>query len=131
MLNRLLYQGRFTQTPELKHTPTNVAVCSFTLAWNEKYGDKETVCFLNCVAYRQTAEFISKYFNKGDMALLEGKLITRSYEDKQNVKRYVTELIVDKTHFCGSKDNRAAAPIENEVEIVVENSSNPFDELPF
>ena len=131
MLNRLMYQGRFTQTPEIKHTSNNVAVCAFTMAWNEKYGDKESVCFLNCVAYRQTAEFIAKYFSKGDMALLEGKVTTRSYEDKQNVKRYVTELIVDKVHFCGSKDNKAAAPIENEEEIVVQNVPNPFDDLPF
>lgn len=131
MLNRLMYQGRFVAQPELKHTTNNVAVCSFTMAWSEKYGDKESVCFLNCVAYRQTAEFITKYFCKGDMALLEGKVTTRSYEDKENKKRYVTELIVDKVHFCGSKDNKPAATNENEEATVVQNASIPFDDLPF
>lgn len=129
MLNRLMYQGRFTHTPEVKLTSNEVPVCSFSLAWNEKYGDKETVCFLNCVAYRQTAEFIAKYFNKGDQAILEGKLISRSYEDKQQNKRYVTELIVDKVHFCGSKESKPAATTEKEV--VVQTDLNPFADLPF
>lgn len=105
MLNKMIFQGRFTKPLELKQTANGVQVLNFTLAWNEKYGDKETNCFLNCVAYRNTAEFIQKYFDKGDLAIVEGKLTTRSYE-KDGEKRYITELIVDKAHFCGSKKER-------------------------
>lgn len=102
MINHVSIQGRFTKDLEKRETTNGVAVCNFTLAWSEKYGEKETTLFLNCVAYRSNADFISKYFKKGDMAVIEGKLTSRSYE-KDNEKRYVTELIVDKIHFCGSK----------------------------
>lgn len=104
MINHVSFQGRFTKDLELKHTANNVAYVKFTLAWSEKYGEKETSCFLNCVAYKSNADFLSKYFHKGDMVLVEGKLLTRSYEDQKG-KQWITELIVDKSHFCGSKRN--------------------------
>lgn len=125
MLNNMTLQGRFTKDLELKHTSNGVPVCNFTLAWNERYGEKETTLFLNCVAYRGTAEFITKYFKKGDMAVIEGKLTSRSYE-KDNEKKYITELIVDKVHFCGSK-NESSEPIGDEEFTEVDMSGD----LPF
>ena len=102
MINHVSYQGRFTRDLELR-TANNISVINFTLAWSEKYGDKEVNCFINCVAYRGTAEFIKKYFEKGDMVLVEGKLVTQSYQDQQENKKSKTTLVVDKAHFCGSK----------------------------
>lgn len=113
MLNNTVMQGRFTRDIEKKQTSNGIAVCNFTIAWSEKYKDKETNCFLNCVAYRNTAEFIEKYFKKGDQVIVEGKLTSRNYDDSQGNKRYVTELIVDKVHFCGSKKEETI----NETEI--------------
>lgn len=112
MLNNMTLQGRFTKDLELRHTQSDKAVCSFTIAWNERYGDKEQTLFLNCVAYRNTAEFISKYFKKGDMAVVEGKLTSRSYE-KDGEKKYITELIVDKVHFCVSKKGKEESQEEH------------------
>ncbi len=122
MLNNTTIQGRFTRDLELKHTQNGVAVCSFNFAWDEKYGEKESTLFLNCTAYRSTAEFITKYFRKGDMAVLEGKLMSRSYE-KDGDKKYITELIVDKIHFCGIKKTDESKPLYKEVE--------QCDDLPF
>lgn len=122
MINHVSIQGRFTKDLELKHTQNGVAVCNFTLAWNERYGDKEQTLFLNCVAYRNTAEFVEKYFRKGDQTIVEGKLVTRSYDDSQGQKKYVTELIVDKIHFCGSKKDKE----ESQEEYI-----DVSDDLPF
>lgn len=77
MINHVSFQGRFTKDPELKHTSNNLSYVKSTLAWSEKYGDNENTCFLNCVAYRNIAEFIFKYFKKGDMVLVEGRLLTK------------------------------------------------------
>lgn len=112
MLNNTTIQGRFTKNLEKKETTNGVPVCNFTIAWNERYGDKEQTLFLNCVAYRNTAEFITKYFKKGDMAVVEGKLTSRSYE-KDGDKKYITELIVDKVHFCVSKKGKEESQEEH------------------
>lgn len=127
MINHVSIQGRFTKNLEKKETTNGVSVCNFTVAWNEKYSEKETTLFLNCVAYRGTCDFITKYFKKGDMAVVEGKLTSRSYE-KDGEKRYVTELIVDKIHFCGGskKDDNNS---ENEQEKFKEVDIT--DDLPF
>lgn len=122
MLNNMTLQGRFVQDLELKHSQSGVPFCSFRLAWNERYGDKEQTLFLNCVCYRNTAEFIEKYFRKGDLTIVEGKLVTRSYDDSQGQKKYVTELIVDKIHFCGSKKDKE----ESQEEYI-----DVSDDLPF
>lgn len=102
MVNRLIFQGRLVADPELKNTQSNVAFSEFTIAWSEKYKEAETKCFLRCKAWRNTAEFISKYFKKGQEIIIEGHLTTEQWEDNGD-KKSRTICIVDKAHFCGSK----------------------------
>lgn len=99
MLNKVLIQGRLTKDPELKQTQSGVPMMIFTVAWSEKYKEIESRCFLLCKAWRQTAEFISKYFRKGQEIALEGHMVTEEWKEGENV----TVCLVDKAHFCGSK----------------------------
>jgi single-strand DNA-binding protein len=104
MLNRVIIMGRITHDLELKSTPSGVSVLSFTVAIERKYskqGEEKQTDFINCVAWRQQAEFISKYFAKGRMIALEGNLRTRTYDDKNGTKHYVTEVYVDSVSFTG------------------------------
>lgn len=108
MLNNVVLMGRLTADPELKQTQNGVSVLSFSLAVDRDYtqqGQEKQVDFINIVAWRLTAEFISKYFTKGQMMALKGAIQTRSYEDKQGNKRIAFEVVVDKVYFCGSKNN--------------------------
>jgi single-strand DNA-binding protein len=102
MLNTLILQARFVEDPELKHTQGGSAVTHPRIAWSEKFKDNESSLFLSCSAWGKLAEFICNYFRKGDMAVISGKLVTRTYE-KDNEKRYVNELIIEKCNFCSSK----------------------------
>ncbi|MDE6148591.1 MAG: single-stranded DNA-binding protein [Ruminococcus sp.] len=106
MLNRVILMGRITHDLELKQTPNGVSVLSFTLAVERQFkganGERETD-FINCIAWRQQAEFIGKYFSKGRMIAIEGNLRTRTFEDKKGSKHYVTEVYVDKADFTGEK----------------------------
>lgn len=104
MLNRVILMGRITQELELKQTPNGTSVLSFSVAVDRSYskqGEERQTDFINCVAWRQQAEFISKYFGKGRMIALEGNLRTRTYDDKNGVKHYVTEVYVDNVSFTG------------------------------
>ena len=107
MLNNVVLMGRLTADPELKQTQNGVSVLSFSLAVDRDYtqqGQEKQADFINIVAWRLTAEFISKYFTKGQMMALKGAIQTRSYEDKQGNKRTVFEVVADKVYFCGSKE---------------------------
>ncbi|MFT3952235.1 MAG: single-stranded DNA-binding protein [Oscillospiraceae bacterium] len=104
MLNRVILMGRITQELELKQTTGGTAVLSFAIAVDRnfvKQGEERQTDFINCVAWRQQAEFISKYFGKGRMIAIEGNLRTRTYDDKNGVKHYVTEVFVDSVSFTG------------------------------
>ena len=106
----MILQGRLVAAPELKQTQSGVAVVSFTVAWSEKYKDAETKCFQRCVAWRGAAEFLCKYFGKGQELIVDGKMTTREWEDNGQ-KRSINELVADTIHFCGSKtQNQGAAP---------------------
>lgn len=105
-LNKVLLGGRLTADVELKQTPGGVSVAQFSLAVNRKYqaeGQQQTD-FINCVAWRQTAEFISKYFRKGSSLCVVGQVQTRTWTDQNNQKRYATEVIVDEALFVDSKN---------------------------
>ena len=104
MLNRVILMGRITHNLELKQTPSGVSVLSFNLAVERNYapqGEERQTDFISCVAWRKTAEFINKYFAKGRMIAIEGNIQTRNYDDKNGVKHYVTEVIVENVSFTG------------------------------
>ena len=105
MLNRVILMGRLTADPELRKTASDLSVTSFTLAVDRNYGkgaDRQTD-FINCVAWRQTAEFISRYFSKGRLMAVEGSLQVRNYVDKNENKRQAVE--VDQAFFADSKNS--------------------------
>ena len=110
MLNRVILMGRLTADPELKQTPNGISVTSFSLAVDRNFtsrGAERQTDFINCVAWRQTAEFISRYFAKGRMMAVEGSLQVRNYVDKNENKRQAVEVGVDQAYFADSKN---AAP---------------------
>lgn len=117
--NKVILGGRLTATPELKMTQSGTAVVSFNLAVNRRFvpkkedgsaGDPQTD-FISCVAWKQSAEFIAKYFSKGSSLCVVGELQTRTYVDKLDVKHYVTEVRVDEAYFVDAKgDIQKAAP---------------------
>lgn len=110
MLNKVILQGRLTDTPQLKQTTGGVDVCSFSIAVERstKGADgKRATDFINCVAWRNTAKFLCEYFSKGKMVIVAGELQSRSYEDKSGNKRTSFEVIVNEVNFCGG-DNKPA-----------------------
>lgn len=111
MLNVAVLQGRLVADPELRHTPNDVAVTTFTIAVDRSYvrsGAERQADFIDVVAWRNTAEFVCKYFRKGQMILLQGSIQTRSYTDSQNIKRKAFEIVADNVQFAGSKQETAA-----------------------
>ena len=117
MLNHIVIMGRLTRDPELRCTGNGIAVASFTLAVDRDFaskeqGEKETD-FIDCVAWRSTAEFVSKYFPRGRMACVSGRLQIRSWTDKDGNKRRNAEIVADNVYFADSKngaDNGANSP---------------------
>lgn len=112
MLNKVILIGRFTRDPELRSTPQGTSTCSFSLAVDRNYakaGGERQTDFINCVAWRQTAEFISKYFSKGNLVCVEGSIQTRSWKDNDGNNRYATEVVIDQVYFVESKKSAAAS----------------------
>lgn len=110
-MNNVNLIGRLTADPELRQTQNGVASCRFTVAVNRKFKNKDTneyeADFISCTAWRQTAEFISRYFSKGKMIALQGTLRTGSYTDKNHsdVTHYTTDVFVENVEFCGDKSS--------------------------
>ena len=139
MLNKILIMGRLTRDPELRRTNSGTAVTSFTLAvdrdFKNAYGTKETD-FVDCVAWRSTAEFAAKYFTKGRMAIVEGKLQIRDWQDKDGNKRRNAEVIADNLYFGDSRSDNgghqaAKAPVSVDAEDFDEVEDDMDDSLPF
>ena len=109
MLNNVILMGRLTRDPEFRQTTSGVPVCRFSIAINRQFANKQTgereTDFVDCVAWKTTAEFISRYFNKGNMILVEGQLRNDNYTDKDGVKHYRMNVLVDNVSFCESKGN--------------------------
>lgn len=107
MLNHIVIMGRLTRDPELRHTQSGIAVTSFSVAVDRDYssrdgGEKQTD-FINCVAWRSTGEFVSKYFTRGSMIVVSGRLQMRSYTDKDGNNRTAAEIVADNVYFGESK----------------------------
>lgn len=107
MLNTIILQGRLTKAAIIRYTKSEKAVASFSVAVDR--GRDNGADFINCVAWENTALFISKYFGKGDMILLEGRLQQRNYEDKDGNKRTLYEVVAGSVNFCGSKSKSGEA----------------------
>ncbi len=114
-MNKVILGGRLTAEPELKQTPSGVMVLSFSIAVNRRFASRSEdgqnaqtqADFINCVAWRDRAEFISRYFHKGSSICIVGQIQTRSWTDQQGAKRYATEVVVDESYFVDSKgDNQ-------------------------
>ena len=156
-MNKVFLIGRLTRDPELRYTGSNVAVCSFAIAVNRNFtnasGEREAD-FINVVVWRKQAENVKNYLSQGSQVAIDGRIQTRSYDDQNGNKRYVTEVVADNVEFLGSKKDGNNTTISNDQEPTpydfkdedVPNTtdvdSNPFedfgssieisdDELPF
>lgn len=112
MLNVVALMGRLTADPELRKTPSDVSVCSFSIAVDRRFvrpGEERQADFINIVCWRQSAEFVCKYFHKGDMIALNGSIQTRRYEDNQGNKRTAFEIVADNVSFAGAKRDSSAS----------------------
>ena len=127
MLNQVVLQGRLTKDPELRKTNSQISVVSFSVACerNAKGQDgKYATDFYNCVAWRGTAELISKYFSKGNMILLNGSLQTRDWEDRNGNKRREVEILVDSVYFCEKKSSGSSG--SDDFEAIPDDGELPF-----
>lgn len=135
-MNNICLLGRLTADPELRHTPSQVAVTSFTVAVDRSYtpkGQERQADFIPVVAWRQTAEFVCKYFRKGQRAALTGSLQTRQYTDRDGNNRTAYEVVAEHVYFAESKrDSGAPAPAVDYNESVPQSvpPTDDFEEIP-
>lgn len=136
-MNKVILLGRLTKDPEVRYTQTNnIIVASFSLAVNRRFvkeGEERQADFINIVAWNKTAEFCSKYFKKGQQVAVVGRIQTRTWDDDQGQKHYVTEVVAEEAYFADSKREGAdesilgsSTPVNNEFEPIQDD-----DELPF
>lgn len=118
-MNKVILIGRLTADPELRQTQSGISSCRFTVAVNRRFKNQQTgeyeADFISCQAWRQTAEFVAKYFSKGQMIAIEGMLRTGSYTDKNHsdVTHYTTDVLVENAEFCGSKSDNTTSSTSN------------------
>lgn len=134
MLNRVVLIGRLTKDPELRYTPTGVAVTNFTLAIDRNYknaqGERETD-FIPCVVYRQLAEFTANYLSKGKMAAADGRIQVRSYTAQDGQKRWVTEVVADNVHLLSPKDHGGQEMDDSSAPSSLGHEVKLNDDIPF
>ncbi len=131
-LNKVVLIGHMTADPELKQTPNGVSVCAFSIGVNRKYtksGETPPTDFIGIVAWRSTAEFITKYFRKGDAICICGQIQTRSWTAQDGSKRYATEVIADEASFVERR--REEEPAYGEKAAPAFEELTPDDDLPF
>ena len=147
MLNNITIMGRLTKDPELRYTQSGTAVTSFTLAVERDYSGKDSekqVDFIDCLAWRNTAEFVTKYFSKGRMVVAAGRLQTRTWEDKNGSKHKAVEIVAENVYFGDSKKESDGGGYQSQYRAAPPASSAPSsgydgfteldgsdDELPF
>lgn len=109
MLNTVILMGRLTKDPELKQTPQGVSVATFSLAVDRNYskGEEKQTDFINITAWRSTADFVAKYFTKGQLVAVRGRLQTRTWQDQSGQKRYAVDVVADEVFFAESKRDNA------------------------
>lgn len=132
MLNRITVMGRLTRDPELRKTNSGLSCANFALAVERDIADSQTgkreTDFIDCVAWRNTADFVSKYFQKGSMAVVSGRLQIRAWQDKNGNNRSTAEIVVDNIYFGSSKKDSRSAPASDYAPPVADPSAD-FPEL--
>ena len=133
MINRVVLVGRLTKDPELRFTSSNIAVVSFTLAVNRNFttqDGKNEADFIQCVAWRKTAENVGKYVRKGSLVGIDGRIQTRNYEAQDGTRRYITEVVCDNVRFLESRGEAGTERREFSNDNTFEqNKFNPFDSV--
>jgi len=144
MLNKVVLMGRLTAEPELRHTPSNTPVASFTLAVGRSFSKTDETDFIDIVCWRNQAEFVSKWFHKGMQVAVTGRLQVRNWKDKEGNSRRSYEVVAEEVHFAEAKRDSAPAPYstapsrqdyaptrESEASTGFRDLSGEDDELPF
>lgn len=133
ILNHVIIMGRLVRTPELRRTTNDTAVCSFTLAVERDFrsGEEREADFIDCVAWRGTAEFLQRYFSKGSMCIISGRMQTRTWTDRDGNKRKAVELVAENIYFGESKRAAMNADAEPELGGQYSELEPPDGELPF
>lgn len=135
MLNTVVLMGRLTYEPELRSTPSGISVSNFQIACDRQYqakGEDRKADFIDCQAWRQTAEFLDRYFHKGDMVALTGSIQTDNYTDKDGNKRKSVIVSVDNISFCGSKNggnNNSNQNVTNQGQVYSTADKSDFEEI--
>ena len=139
MINKVILMGRLTKDPELRYTNNKTPVCSFTIAVNNGYGEKQQTDFINCVAWNKTAEFVTKYFIKGRMIIIaDGRISTRSWETQDGKRAYATEVVANEVNFGESKTSPQLNTPQTAAQPPMQDDDDDFtpldeedDDLPF
>lgn len=133
MINRVVLVGRLTKDPELRFTSSNIAVVTFTLAVNRNFttqDGKSEADFIQCVAWRKTAENVGKYVRKGSLVGVDGRIQTRNYEAQDGTRRYITEVVCDNVRFLESRGEAGTERREfSDDNSFEQNRFNPFDSV--
>ena len=133
MFNKVIIMGRLTRDPDFKQTQSGVAICKFSVAVERQFKDSKTgerlTDFLDCTAFRGTAEFISRYFSKGNMILVEGNIQNNNYTDNNGVKHYSNNIMVENVSFCGGKNEGGTAQTEQAQPGLPENVQNAVEQF--
>lgn len=133
MLNKVILMGRLTRDPDFKQTQSGVAICKFSVAVERQFKDSKTgerlTDFLDCTAFRGTAEFISRYFSKGNMILVEGNIQNNNYTDNNGVKHYSNNIMVENVSFCGGKNEGGTSQTEPAQTGLPENVQNAVEQF--
>lgn len=106
MINKVILMGRLTRDPEMRHTNSGTPVTTFSIAIDNGYGDNKRTDFVNCIAWNKTAEFVTKYFTKGKMIIVIGRITTRSWETQDGKRAYATEVVANEVNFGETKSSQ-------------------------
>lgn len=131
MINKTIIQGRFVREPEMRYTQSGKSVCTFTIAWSTKRGERDVKLFLKCTAWNKTADNVSKWFHKGQEAVVIGELETKQWTDKEGNNRQANEMNAQEVHFCGPKNENGNYNDEVERRADEFSEISEDDELPW
>lgn len=133
MINKVILMGRLTRDPEMRHTNSGTPVTTFSIAINSGYGENQRTDFVNCLAWNKTAEFVTKYFTKGKMIIVIGRITTRSWETQDGKRAYATEVVANEVSFGETKSSQQTAtqqPMQDDDDDFIPLDEED-DDLPF